>query len=62
MILTGECHASGVLASLSVMNNDMDQCGLGGTVGHQNFQNPDKNNCCYGKETAMEQKSGSTVN
>lgn len=34
------CHASGVLASLSVMKRDMDQCGLDGTMGHLNFQKP----------------------
>lgn len=38
MILTDGCYASGVLASLSVMNKDMDQCGPECIVGHQNFQ------------------------
>lgn len=36
--MTDACHASGVLASLSVMNKDMDQCGPEGTTGHLNFQ------------------------
>lgn len=38
MIVTDGCYASGVLASLSVVNKDMDQCGPEGIMGHQDIQ------------------------